>query len=73
MAMGMVVPVRMPVVVGTARRLTMSVVVMVGVGRSGNHARMLYYNITHVHGRLGVGDRANRRGSGNLPLPAGEK
>ncbi len=43
MGVGMVVPVRMPVVVGmtmgVAGRITMSMVVMMGVGRGGNHAQ----------------------------------
>lgn len=35
MGMGVVVPVRMPMVVG----MTMRMVVMMGVGRGGNHAK----------------------------------
>ncbi len=41
MGMRMVVPMRMRVVMG--------VIVMVGVGRGGNHLKTLYYNITPVH------------------------
>ena len=41
--MGVVVPVRMPVVVGMvmglARRMTRGMVVMMGVGRGGNHVQ----------------------------------
>jgi hypothetical protein len=43
MGVGVVMPVRIPVVVGmtmgVARRITMSMVVMMGVGRGGNHAK----------------------------------
>lgn len=45
MDMGVGVPMRMPVVM----RMAMSVVVMMSVGRGGNHAWTLYYNITTVH------------------------
>ena len=41
MGVGVVVPVRMPMVVGMAigaARMTMGVIVAVGVGRGGNHA-----------------------------------
>lgn len=50
MGVGVVMPVRMHVAMG--------VVVMMGVGRGGNHAKTLYYNITPVHGRL-----AHRQGN----------
>ena len=38
MGVGVNVPMRMPVVVGMTMRVTMGVVVMMGVGRGGNHA-----------------------------------
>ena len=38
MGVAVVVPVRMPVVIGMAGGVTMSMVVMMGVGRGGNHA-----------------------------------
>lgn len=43
-----IVSVRMPVIMGMA----MSMVVMMGWGRGGNHAETLYYNITPVHAGL---------------------
>ncbi|TWB06413.1 hypothetical protein FBZ96_101225 [Bradyrhizobium stylosanthis] len=45
MGMGVIVPMRMPVVM----RMAMGMVVMMGVGRGGNHLGTLYYNITPVH------------------------
>lgn len=45
MGVGVVVPMRMPVVmimgmaVGVARRMTVGMVVMMGVGRGGNHVQ----------------------------------
>ena len=67
MRVAMVVPVRMPVVVGMAVRVAMSRVVMVGVGRGGNHARTLYYNITPVHGRAGLADHHRNGGVATIP------
>ena len=39
MGVAVVVPVRMPVVMGMAGRMAMGIVVMMGVGRGGNHAK----------------------------------
>lgn len=50
--MAVIVSVRMPVVMRMVMGMTMSVVVMMGLGRGGNHARTLYYNITPVHAGL---------------------
>lgn len=46
MSMAVVVPMRMRV----AMWMVMGMVVMMGVGRGGNHFGTLYYNITPVHG-----------------------
>ena len=43
---GVVVPVGMPVAIGMGAGM----VVTMGVRRGGNHPKMLYYNITPVHG-----------------------
>ncbi len=45
MGVGVVVPMRMPVAMGVA----VGMVVLMDVGRGGNHLKTLYYNITHVH------------------------
>lgn len=39
MGMGVVVPVRMPMVVGMTMGMAMRMVGMMGVGRGGNHAK----------------------------------
>ena len=51
MGVGVVVPMRMAVVMGVTLGMAMSMVLMAGVGRGGNHAKTLYYNITPVHDR----------------------
>lgn len=48
----------MGVIVPMLMGMAVSMVVMMGVGRGGNHAKTLYYNITPVHGRL-----AHRQGN----------
>ena len=75
--MAVVVPVRMPV--GVA--MTMSMVVTVGGGRSGNHTGTLYYNIPSVHARSGFANHhcdggshkreRNRNGARNQTKRAG--
>ena len=67
MGVAVVVPVRMPVVVGMAVRVAMSRVVMMGVGRDGNHAKTLYYNITPVHGRAGLADHHRNSEVATIP------
>lgn len=49
---GMIVSMRMPVVTGMIMGMAMSMIVMMGLGRGGNHAETLYYNITSVHAGL---------------------
>ncbi|SCB55313.1 hypothetical protein GA0061098_103843 [Bradyrhizobium shewense] len=49
MGVGVVVPVRMVMSRRMVMGMTVSMVVMMGVGRGGNHAETLYYNITPVH------------------------
>jgi hypothetical protein len=61
MGVGVIVSMRMPVVIGMVMGMAMSVVVMTGLGRGGNHVETLYYNITPVH----AGSRlANHHGDG---------
>ena len=63
MGMGVVVPMRMTVVM----RMAMGMVVMMGVGRGGNHFGTLYYNITPVHDPAVIPGRRSR--ARNLEIP----
>jgi hypothetical protein len=56
MGVGVIVSMRMPVVLGMVMGMAMSMIVMMGLGNGGNHAGMLYYNITPVHAGLGLAD-----------------